>query len=354
MIRNWQLRVAGGSTDQSLGRSNIMDLFVRPEVRSDSRAQLFIVAAVGLIVIIAVGRSAPTIPENIDPVVYLDVIHELRTGQEFHQTIDSVFRSYEMGPVDSVLAVRSPVGFWWLAGLGSDAIAWLTFLVAATIAALTIGSSLHRPAYAIGVIWYFAMVGTAAWTAPELWASVLVVIAVGLALRDRWIEATIVATVATSIRELALLVLVGLVLSRIRNRSGWSIPVLGIGVCAGLYLWHWNRTLPFLAADGAGKQARLFGTGDIPGSVLDMMSTWLPAGIVLGPVLFVATIAWAHRHGSLLVVAPVLALVMTGLIVHRPEWAIFVVPLTVSLGADELDHQFRLRRLQFSGGVPGY
>lgn len=320
-----------------------MDLFTR----SDTRAQLLAVGAVGLIVLVALGRSAPAIPGNIDPAVYQDIVNELRSGQEFHQTVDSVFRRYGMGPVDSVLAIRSPIGFWWLALVGNDTIVWIIFLLVVTAAALVLGSGLDRPVYAIGVIWYFAVVGMAAWTAPELWAAVLVVMAVGLALRDRWVEATIAAAVATSLRELAVLVLIGLFLSRLRYRSGWSVPIVGAALCAGLYLWHWSRTAPFLVADGSGRQAELLGTGQGPGGVLEMMSTWLPGGIIIGPILFLAAVSWAHRHDAVPLVVPAVGLVLAGLIVDRPEWAIFVVPLTLPLGADEIEHRIR-RRLRSS------
>ncbi len=325
-----------------------MDRFVRPE----TRPQLLVVGLTGLIVIAVFGRSAPIIPANIDPVVYLDVVDELRSGQPFHRAIDSVFRGYGMGPVDSVLAVRSPVAFWWLASAGGNNIAWLAFLLAATAAAVILGSALERPIYAAAGIGYFAMVGMAAWTAPALWASVLVVMAVGLALRDRWIEAALMATVATSIRELAVLVLLAVLLNRLHNRSGWWAPTAGIGACGAFYLWHWNQTMPFLVDDGAGRQAQLFGTGRVPGSVIDMMSTWLPAGVVVGPILFVATVAWARRNDGLLVVAPVIGLVATGLVVHRPEWAIFVVPLTLPLGGDEIDRRIRRRRRASQPSVP--
>mgnify|MGYP006924546466 CR=1 FL=1 len=285
---------------------------------------------------LVLGRSAPEIPGNIDPFVYHRVVQSMSGGLEFYPSLDEVFRAYGMGPVDSVLAVRSPLGFWFLALIGNDNVTWLLMLAAATVAALLLARTLHNPVLAITVILFFESVGQVAWTAPELWASILVVAAVGLALDEQWIPAAVTATIATSVRELAVLVLVGIAVSQ--RRSGRSVvaPVVGLGVVTAFYLAHWTRASSYLVPVGEGRQADLFGTGSFPSGVLAMMSTWLPGGVVVGVILFAATLAWAHRRDRLALLAPVLALVLAGVLVDRPEWATFVIPLTLALGLDEL------------------
>lgn len=306
-----------------------------PSGQTDQRAQLVALGVLGLVVVAVLGRSAPTIPSDIDAAAYLDTIEAVRSGLAYHPAVDGVFRGHGLGPVDSVLAIRSPIGFWLLAALG-DTMAWIGFLVLVTAAALSIGAGLERPAYAMGVVAFFVTVGSVAWTAPELWAAVLVVAAIGLALQDHLVAAAMVATVATGLRELAVLALVGLLLHGLRSRTKWWPPVVGIATATGWYLWHWNRTLPYLVPDGAGHQAQLLGTSRGPQSVLAMTGTWLPLGLVTGPLLLVAALAWAHRRRRLALIAPVLALVVTGALVHRPEWAMFVVPVTLAVGTDEL------------------
>lgn len=302
-----------------------------------AKPQQLLVAGVGALLTAVLGRTVPAIPDNIDPVVYHRIIGVMRRGTGFYPAIDEVFRAHGMGPVDSFLAVRSPLGFQFLTLLGDDRVAWLAFLAAVTVAAVLLARVLDNPIAAVFVIVFFSVVGQAAWTAPELWASVLVVAAVALALDERWIPAVATATVATSVRELAVLVLVGIALAR--WRSGRTVaPMFGFAAAAVFYLIHWNRVAPYLVPPGQGRQATLLGTGSFPTGVLTMMGTWLPAGGVVGPVLFVAALAWAHRRGRLALIGPVLALVLTGLLVNRPEWATFVVPLTLALGLDELGH----------------
>ncbi len=301
-----------------------------------AKIQQVLVGAVGATMMIALGRSVPTIPDNIDPVVYQRIIQAMRRGEGFYPAIDDVFRAHGMGPVDSVLAVRSPLGFEFLAVLGSDAVAWLAFLGAVTLAALLVARTLDSPVVAVVVVVFFVLVGRVAWSAPELWASVLVVAAVGLALDDRWIPAVAVATLATTIRELAVLVLVGIVLSQMRSWRSMVAPIAGLGVAGLFYLSHWDRVTPYLVPTGQGRQATLLGTGSFPTGVVAMMSAWLPAGTVLGPILFVAALVWAQRRGRLALIVPVLGLVATGVVVDRPEWATFVVPLILALGLDEL------------------
>ncbi len=294
-------------------------------------------AGVGAVMLAAFGRSAPTIPDNIDPVVYHRLITAMRDGGGFYRSIDEQFRAHGMGPVDSVLAIRSPLGFWLLTLAGSDLAAWILLVVAATGAAVLMARVLHRPLYAALIVVFFVMVGQVAWTAPELWASILVVAAVALALDERWLSAVVLATVATSLRELAVLVLVGLVLSRLRHGRAIAAPIAGLALATVFYLVHWDQVRPFLVRAGDGRQANLLGTGSLPGGALAMMSTWIPAGVIVGPLLFLAALAWAHRREKLLLLVPVLGLVSTGVLVDRPEWATFVVPFTLTLGLDEVD-----------------
>ena len=299
-------------------------------------AQRLLVVGIGVLTMGVLGRSAPDIPDNIDPAVYRRLIEAMRAGGGFYVSIDETFRAHGMGPVDSVLAVRSPLGFQLLALVDRDVIAWLLLLVATTAAAFLLARVLHRPVVAVVVIVFFALVGQVAWTAPELWASVLVVAAVALALDDRWLPAVAVATVATSVRELAVLVLVGLVVSAWRRGRSSTVPLSGLLAAAVYYLVHWSRVMPYLAPAGAGRQADLFGTGSFPGGVVAMTGTWIPGGLAIGPVLFILALAWAGRRGHLPLIAPVLGLVLTGAVVDRPEWATFVVPITLALGLDEI------------------
>ena len=318
-----------------------------PTSRTDRRGQLLAVGALGLVVLAALAPSTPTIPPDIDAAAYRDTIEAMRSGLAYPRAVDQVFRHHGLGPVDSVLAIRSPAGFWLLAAV-SDGTAWAGFLTLVAGTALVIGVALERPAYAMGVIAFFVTVGSVAWTAPELWAAVLVVAALGLALQDHLVAAALVATVATGLRELAVLALVGLLLHGLRCRTRWWPPVAGIVAATAWYLWHWDRTLPYLAADGAGHQAQLLGTSRGPESVLAMTGTWLPLGLVTGPLLLVAAVAWARRRRRLTLLAPVLALVTAGALVHRPEWSMFVVPLILAIGSDELHH--RMVELRASTG----
>src|SRR5205085_1844133 len=70
-------------------------------------------------------------------------------------------------------------------------------------------------------------------------------------------------------------------------------------------------------------------------SALQMSGAWLPAGVVLGPVLLALTIRYLRVVGRLWLVLPLLALLLSGLLVHRVEWGMLVVPFTLALGVDE-------------------
>jgi hypothetical protein len=68
-----------------------------------------------------------------------------------------------------------------------------------------------------------------------------------------------------------------------------------------------------------------------------MTGAWLPLGAlatVAGPVSIAAALVVAYRTRRLALAGPALALPLTGLIAHRPEWGILVTPVALALAGD--------------------
>ena len=291
---------------------------------------------VAITAVLAVGSAVRTPRLKNDPLVYLGALHRMRGGQGYYRALDAAMREGRIGPVETVRAFRLPTAFLLWRWLPTDHLVWVGFLVLVVAATAAMAWTVREPLCALLFAGYLIVVGTDGYSAPELWAAPLIAIGFALAMRGRTLTAVAVLLVASSMRELAILALIGVVL------DGWGRPAVrraALGGCSLLAvgaLLHARGVRPYLVPQGQGLEAHLLGSARLPQSLLRMSGAWLPAAMVLGPILVVLAVRWVRTHCRGRMVLPHLALLLTGLAVHRPEWGLLIVPFTLCWGVDEL------------------
>jgi hypothetical protein len=313
------------------------------------RSELQVVAGISIILVsIGFWLYAPTQADSemIDHALFTKTVDEMRAGAGYYEAMERSF-AVVYGPdraelTETVRGFRPPTTFLFWMLLPDDRAIWLVYVGVAAISGVLASRIARHPLIGTVVTAYLLAVGmlnvnglwTAQFTATELWAIPFMLGAVLAVMRERWWLAAMLGLAATSVRETAAtLVLAGAGLATLGRlpRKPWFIAVLTATV---LYFVHASLAAPFIEP---GVAAALPSRAEIPGSVLRIIGFGLPAGPVLGSILWIAAL-WnlfrSQQHSLLL--ASYLALPLVGLVLERHYWGILVVPLTLIWGLDEL------------------
>ncbi|MCU1345253.1 MAG: hypothetical protein JWL70_1519 [Acidimicrobiia bacterium] len=302
------------------------------EIASGDRPRWMVLLVAGAVAAVA-STHVPRV--GGDPAVYLDTVHRMRHGIGYYRAMDEAMRAVGIGPVQSTRAFRPPTAFLLWRWLPSDRWIWVAFLALTLAATKAVLPMVRHRWVALCFTAYLLVVGFDGYSTPELWSTALIATGIGLAWQRRTLPALAVLLVATSFRELAVLALIGVVI------DGWNRPhvraaAIGCGgALVGMYLLHSRGAAPFLVPVGQGKEARLIGSAHFPWSLLNMSGVWLPAGVLTGPLLLALALHRLRAVRRLWLLVPQFSLLLTGLLVHRVEWGMLVVPLTLTLGVDE-------------------
>ncbi len=308
-------------------------LLGRPRAASGG-GQRRIIVPVAFILALVSAQQVPQLKN--DPAVYLDAVHRMRQGSGYYRAMDAAMQAFGIGPVESTRAFRPPTAFVLWRWLPSDRYMWMLFLALVVVATAAMASVVRAPYCALLFAGYLIVVGMDGYSSPDLWAVPLMAIGLALAWHRRPLPALAVLLLATTFRELAVLAVIGVVI------DGWHRPrvraaAAGCGaLLAALVLLHARGADPFLVAAGEGREARFWGSAHVPASPFELAGAWLPGGVVLGVGLLVLTLLWLRTAGRTWLLVPLLALVLTGLVAHRPEWGMLIVPFTLCMGVDQL------------------
>lgn len=268
----------------------------------------------------------------VDHVINRQTVDAMRSGEGYYEAMDDALREH-VGPASSVRAFRMPTAFlvWrWLPGAHAR---WLVYvamvlvvcacLVSATTAPWIVpGVALHllrfgRPHDAAGWIDQYLLVEL--WTLPAIAGAFLAW------RRGRPALAAVLAVVATAVRELAALLVVGLVIGAVFRSSRRRPAVVAVAAVVVLVVAHAVFAGPQLA--DRGTEAPLLGTGGLD-RVFTMAGVGLPRPDVVGGIVWVVALWWVfHDHDLRPFLAPLLLLPAIGLFVGRDYWGLLVVPL---------------------------
>jgi hypothetical protein len=292
-------------------------------------AALYVVAAP------AAGREL-----FIDEVINRQTVDQMRTGDGYYEAMEGALRR-NVGPASSVRAFRTPFAFlaWrWLPGAGGR---WLAYVAVVVLVCGLLVSTTNAPWVAPIVALYLLRFGrphyASGWIDQyllvELWALPAVVGAIVAWRVGRTGVATGLAVVASAVRELAVLLVIGAVISAVLRRTPWRPAIVATATMALIFGVHGWLTSPHLADRGA--EAALLGTGGID-RVFTMAAVGLPRPNLVGPLLWGVSWWWLIRQRDVrLFAAPLLALPLIGLFVGRDYWGLLVVPLEL-LAAGEM------------------
>ena len=335
---------------------------VIPAARSGQR----VVTALAIAVLcVAYGWFAPSEPprEMIDHHLFRLTTEAMRNGDGYYAAmegaIDQVYGPERAAVTENVRAFRMPTTFYLFSLFPSDQWVWYLFAVVAGLSGIDASFVVRRPVLGILVTAYLLTLGmlndsqgwVAQFMATELWAVVPLMGAVALSMRQRWWPAALMALTAMLVRETAgLMLIVGAGLAVVDRvpRKPW-LTAFGLGGAA--YVLHAVGALPFIES-GAG--VGLLQQSSSVGSVIEMMGFGLPAGLVVGPVLWLLA-SWhvvaTHERWEL-TIAP-LALVVTGLLVETVYWGILVVPFTLVWGIERVLDLVSERKVRDGEAIAG-
>lgn len=298
---------------------------------SDRRLPVVATAAMALSMAGSVPSFDPTRP---DPGVYLDAVHRMRSGAGYYDAMDAALRAGGIGPVESTRAFRLPTWFELARLTPNDRVLWWCFLLVTVATVAVLSRVVQRPLASLGAGAVLLFIGLDGFTFPDVWAVPLVAVAMWAVQRQRWGVAVGAAALATSVREVAVLVLVAVVVcAAVRARSWWPalVAVAGLGLLA---YGHAEAVSQHLVAAGSGREAAFAGSSKGISSVFDLATAWVPGGWWVGLPLYAVAVWRLRTLGLGTAAGPWLALPLVGVIAHRPEWGALVVPLAVAFGID--------------------
>ena len=278
---------------------------------------------------------------NVDHAVYLTTVHRMHHGTGYYPAMDRALRR-QIGPAETSRAFRPPTVFLLWSLLPGDRWIWL-LLVALVGAAGWVLLGLTDAPWAVPLIALYLLYN--AWnkyTLVELWTVPLIVGALWAWRADRPTVAAGVACAAALVRETSAPLLVGGLFAAWRaGRPRWPWAT-GLAVFAAGLALHAHLASPHLSAHGA--ESPLLGTGRAPFSVARWMGFGLPAGPVVGPILWGLTV-WRLTHhrdfGDLML--PSMAMPVLGVLITRDYWGALLVPFTILWGAEALQELARRR-----------
>jgi len=253
--------------------------------------------------------AAATPDRDADLQLYDRIAERVRAGENYHAVAIEEQRARHF-PVRPGLAVRLPTLAYLTALMGDEAVG-----VAALLAALAAGAWFFRLADEPGgrsrrpVILVLLLVGMSIGLNPgylvlhEVWAGLLLALAIGLHRPGRWLGAWLAAGAALAIREHALpfVLLMGAMAAYRRDRretAAWS--VLAALFAIGLW-WHLAQVNALLLASDRPSDTwlALRGLRGLTGNVIEssflhLLPMWLAAPLALLPL-----VGWAGWRADL-------------------------------------------------------
>ncbi|MCU1450517.1 MAG: hypothetical protein JWP02_2687 [Acidimicrobiales bacterium] len=298
---------------------------VPPSVGSAAMPRRLAAAAVVVIGVafLFVPPQQPHVYDN-DQLVYARTVAGMRRGESYYKAAAASYRSVG-GAVETTRAFRPPTAFllWrWI----PTRLLWPSFVVAvAMVSGLLLLRVTSVPLVVPVVTIYLLTLGRAGveYLFVELWAVPLVAAALLAVERRRWWAAAGLALVATAVRELAGVLLIGALAAAIVHRRPWRPWVASIAAAGGLYALHVTLLQPYLVARGS--EERLLGTGSL-GAMLDMAGFQLPAHQVVGALLWALAIVGLVRTRRVALLGPYAMLPALGLLADRPYWRAMAEP----------------------------
>lgn len=294
-------------------------------------------AALGMVAVIGPHGGV-----TVDEFVYRQTLAGMRHGHGYYQSMTEAL-SAVYGAPSSVRAFRLPTVFWlwrWVP-FGVNGLR-VVFVAAMAVTASVAARAARLPAWIAAVVFVVLLaLGGVLPGAPteqfllvELWAAPLIAGAWLAWRRGWWWTAAGLATLAVSVREFAVLLVVGGLAAAIVQRRPAPPWVTAAAACVLIGVAH------AVAAGGhltdGGYESPLLNTGRPPVERFGAMCGFgLPAAVIVGPVLFAVAgwSAWRRREWFL---APLLALPLVAVVADRPYWGALVVPFYLWLAADQV------------------
>jgi hypothetical protein len=277
----------------------------------------------------------------VDQAINRVTVEHMRDGDGYYRAMDRALRQYN-GPAGSARAFRLPTPFLIWRLLGSPRAIWLAYVLLVGATARVLASATDAPLVVPLVAWYLLRAARPhnaggfvdQYLIVELWTVPFIAGAIAASLRRRWWAAAALALVATSIRELAALLILGGLLAALAFRLPRRPWLAAIGAAAGILAAHVALVQSHLVAHGS--EIALLGTGGVR-RVFTMMGVGLPHGTVVGPVLWLlAAVRLAADRERALRYGLFLALPIVGLAVGRDYWGFLVVPFMIIWAAEGL------------------
>jgi hypothetical protein len=276
---------------------------------------------ISLCLLYAVAGPGPVDSQAADEVIGRTAVEHMRTGESYYEAMDQALRATN-GPPKSWRAFREPMIFELWSLLSNERAVWLAFVVLAGLAGLAVAATSDAPLVAPLIPFYLLKSARLDQQfLVEMWAGPALVIAIASWRRGWYRTAAVITTATVLIRELAVVLLVGGLLSRRRDRTPWLVGLVVAVVCVGAHFAFAGRY-----ASSSGSEAPLLGTGGLE-RALDMAGVGFSdraiAGLVLWPV------AWLRIRTDrelALFAGPLLAVPVLGLFVGRDYWGFVVVP----------------------------
>jgi hypothetical protein len=298
---------------------------------------------------------------NIDHAMYLSAVHFMRHGSGYYAAMDRALRHY-IGPAATPRAYRPPFIFEFWKLLPNDRAIWILVVILIGFGSVALARLVHTRWVAPLIAVYFLYNAWNKFTLVEIWGCLIVVAAVVAWVRGHDALAVVVGTVAALVRETTVLFLVGGLLAAHRRKERRWPWLVGLALASTAFALESIWASPYLVAHGT--ESPLLGTGRPPFSVARWMGFGLPAGPLLGPVLWVVAVLtllrvlprtsgpndqarrWVPLEGFDDLLLPYLALPIFGFLVTRDYWGVLLVPFTLAISAGTVDNELRrmLRR----------
>ncbi len=293
---------------------------------------------------------------HYDHFLFLQTVSYMDHGASYYDAFEAAYQDLGV-TIGRATAIRPPAPFllWW--ALPAQLL-YASFLVLVVFGSSVLALGLTRRPWIVLVLTAFLLLAgrpargtggvTEYWLLVELWC-VPLVLGCLLAWRTRRDGiAAACALGATAFREIAVVLLIGGLLAA--WRAGRPIKPWVVATAAATTYYAIHFAIATTYARGSGNEAQLFGTADLPSSVLDMIWT-LALAFPVGVALLVLAVMRLLRKGELILMGPLFALPLAGLVVDRPYWGFLFSPLMLLLASDELgDHVHAARSTSSATG----
>lgn len=312
------------------------------------RREMEVVTAISIVLLCAVYLWLAPLEadaEMIDHGLFRITVQSMRDGADYYSSFDAaldvVYGPTRAGVTETVRGFRLPTTFFLWHLLPNDQYVWWLFVGLSGLAGIAASRFLTRPILGVLVVVYLLSIGmlvdggrwTAQFMTTELWAVPPLMGAVLMARRERWWLAAGLALLATLVRELAapfLVVGLGVALLGRAPRAPW---LTAVGLALVAYARHVVLATRFI--DPNVVQNPIVDDVNLPWTIIEMMGFALPAGVVIGPALWMLAV-WHTIGKRHMLEASLLALPLVGVIIDRPYWGILVVPFAVVWGLERL------------------